>query len=139
MFPQFDPSKMDPKTLMELSRLIQTLPPDMINRMQTIMHNSMAGLDVRKDMEEFERGLPAGFREKLMTLMAGQMGAFGGFASQPTGFGPASPSVATQGGTIDVQPEQSAPTDLHDARLTVLRAVADGRMSPEEAEKILFA
>ena len=148
MFPQFDPSKMDPKTLMELSRLVQTLPPDMINRMQQIMHNAMAGFDVKKDMEEFERQLPAGFREKLTSMMAGQMGALGGFTSTPT-FG-GGPTVSTQGGSIHVEPASSSadanaedvaaePSNLRDARLTILRAVADGRMSPEEAERVLFA
>ena len=128
MFPQFDPSKMDPKTLMELSGLIQTLPPDMINRMQKIMHNSMAGFDVRKEMEEFERSLKPGFREKLMTLMAGQMGAFGGTIEAET--------VSSKAA---VHHEQAEPVNLHEARITVLRAVADGRIAPEEAEKILFS
>ena len=117
MFPQFDPSKMDPKVLMELSTLVQTLPPDMINRMQQMMHNSMAGFDTRKEMEEFEKTLPPDFREKLMTLMAGQMGAISASAPAP---------VAT--GEMDVR----------GARLTLLRAVAEGRMTPEDAERALF-
>ena len=61
----FDPSKMDPKHLMEMSRLIQQLPPDQLNRMQTLMHNMMAGYDVRAEMEIFEKSLPPGFREKF--------------------------------------------------------------------------
>lgn len=114
----FDPSKMDPKAMMELSQLVQQLPPERLNKMQTLMHNMMAGYDVRKEMEEFEKTLPPDFRSKVMSLMAGQMGTTS--SSTPE--------------TIDVSPEPSA----RDARLTVLRAVAEGKMSPEEAEKILF-
>ncbi|MGK5085244.1 hypothetical protein WDW37_18300 [Bdellovibrionota bacterium FG-1] len=120
MFPQFDPSKMDPKVLMELSRLIQTLPSDMVTRMQSIMHNSMAGFDVRKETEEFDKALPPGFREKLMALMAGQTAAFTGFAPQ------VSPEIT------------KVELDLRQARLTVLRGVAEGKISPEEAEPLLF-
>ena len=29
--------------------------------------------------------------------------------------------------------------DIHEARLTILQAVADGKMSPSEAEKVLFS
>jgi hypothetical protein len=123
---------MDPQVLMQLSQLIQQLPPEQLNQMQTLMHNAMAGLDVRVEMEAFEKNLPPGFREKMMTLMAGQMGAMG--------------SMGTLGKNdpIDVTPlahgthEPSSPMDLHNARNTVLRAVADGRMTPEEAEKLLF-
>ena len=67
---QFDPSKMDPKHLMEMSRLIQQLPPDQLNRMQTLMHNMMAGFDVQsRDGGVSKRSLPPGFREKLVSVM----------------------------------------------------------------------
>ena len=56
--PPFDPSKMDPKVLMQLSELMRQLPPAQIQKMQTLMHNMMAGFDVKKDMEEFEKTLP---------------------------------------------------------------------------------
>jgi hypothetical protein len=123
MQPGFDPSKLDPKTLMELSNLVRELPPHQLNRMQSLMHNMMAGFDVKKDMEEFERTLPPGFREKLAGVMVamGPMDTQQAVTSEPVSSGP--------GG---------APMDVSDARLTVLRAVAAGAMSPEEAEKILF-
>lgn len=121
--PSFDPSKMDPKALMELSQLFQQLPPSELGRMQTLMHNMMAGYDVRKDMEEFERSLPPGFREKLMALVGGQAGfpAMGGAANEP----------------IEVS-APAADMDLHQARITILQAVADGNMTPEQAEGLLF-
>ncbi len=136
--PPFDPSKMDPKLLMELSQLVRQLPPEQLSRMQSLMHNMMAGFDVRKDMEEFERSLPPGFREKLMTLMMSQgAGAFGGFSQPAAAHEPRAPSMARE-----PEPEASvvatAEMNLREARLTLLRAVADGRMSPEDAERALF-
>jgi hypothetical protein len=126
--PGFDPSKMDPQVLMQLSQLIQQLPPDQLNKMQSLMHNAMAGLDVRHDMEEFERNLPPGFRDKLTSLVAGQVG----MGAKP---GPVSPAI--QMSAPDTS-GSSADMDLHQARITILRAVADGRMTPDEAEKLLF-
>lgn len=129
---------MDPKVLMQLSQLIQQLPPEQLSRMQTLMHNAMAGFDVKKEMEEFEKGLPPGFREKLLSLMMGQTSTQG-----PT----EAPTVASiqpissttthseSASSDELSPEQMG---IHEARITVLRAVADGTMSPEEAEKLLF-
>jgi hypothetical protein len=119
MFPGFDPSRLDPKVLMQLSQLIQELPPEQLNRMQMIMHNLQAGFDVRHEMEEFERSLPAGFRERIMRLV-----------------GPAA-QAASQAGEQPIE-VSSPPADVHEARRTILRAVASGSMSPEEAEKVLF-
>ena len=126
MFPSLDPSKMDPKTLAELSQLMRELPPDRIMRMQSLMHNMMAGFDVRKDMEEFERTLPADFRERLMRI-AGQAGPAFGAASAAA---PSAPAPSPSQGMAQTMDER-------EARLTVLRAVANGSLSPEEAERLL--
>jgi hypothetical protein len=128
--PGFDPSNMDPKVLMQLSQLIQQLPPEQLNQMQSLMHNAMAGHDVRFQMEEFERNLPPGFRDKLTSLVAGQVG-MGATAGAP-------PSVATIQPMAAETSATSANMDLHAARITILRAVGDGRMTPEDAEKLLF-
>jgi hypothetical protein len=114
----FDPSKMDPKLLMEMSQLIQQLPPDQLNRMQTLMHNMMAGFDVRAEMEAFESSLPPGFREKLVSILGTQ------------GFAPPSSSQS------EIPPKN--PQNVDEARLTVLWAVAEKRVTPEEALKMLF-
>lgn len=132
-WPPFDPSKMDPKLLMELSQLIQQLPPQQLNRLQTLMHNMMAGIDVRRELEEFEKSLPPGFRDKLMALMA----------SNPSAFVPsAAPSAATSSAAASPAAETGirfdSSMDLREARLTILRAVAEGRLTPEEAERLLF-
>lgn len=134
-FPQFDPSQMDPKLLMELSRLVQNLPPEQVQKMQSLMHNMMAGLDVKREMEEFEKSLPPGFREKLMTLMGGSTG--------PGSFGQDSKIIEVPSSAASSASSQSNMNEdkmnLREARLTILRAVSDGRIPPEEAEKLLFS
>src|SRR4051794_8174987 len=126
----FDPSQMDPKVLMQMSELVRQLPPDKLNRMQSLMHNMMAGIDVTKDLEEFERGLPPGFREKLLAIVSSQPNAFAGASTIQ------SPSSTMS--SVAESPRATEPGSLHEARLTILRAVADGRMTPDEAERLLF-
>jgi hypothetical protein len=143
MFPQFDPGKMDPQVLMQLSQLIQQLPPEQLNRMQTLMHNAMAGFDVRAQMEEFERNLPAGFREKLMALVAANPAAFAPMAGMGAGTGmstgtPGAASTPAPAPAHEI-PASQENMDLREARLTILRGVASGQVSPEEAEKLLFS
>jgi hypothetical protein len=111
----FDPTKMDPKVMMQMAELVRQLPPDKISKMQMLMHNMMAGFDVKKDMEEFERSLPQEFREKLVSVMGS------------SGLGPM--------GTSSTPPAEMG---IRDARVTLLRAVAEGRLTPEDAEKLLF-
>ena len=129
MFPGFDPSKMDPKTLMQLTELVRQLPPDRIVKMQSMMHNMMAGFDVKKEMEEFEMTLPPEFRQKLFALMA----------SQPMPAAAAAPPTIETSTTASAPaPQSSESLTVREARLTVLRAVAEGQMTPEAAEALLF-
>ena len=120
---------MDPKVLMELSQLIQQLPPEQLNRMQSLMHNMMAGHDVRREMEEFERALPSGFREKIVAMAAANPGAFA--PGMDTAFTNSTPVTSTE-------PVTASSMDLREARLTLLRGVASGQLSPEDAERLLF-
>lgn len=126
----FDPSKLDPKTLMEVSNLVRELPPEKLSKMQTLMHNMMAGYNVQQEMMEFEQSLPAGFRERLTAVMLRGMNTSG--AATPEAAAPQAPAVeeAQVVGTVDMS--------VRDARLTVLRAVADGSMDPEEALTALW-
>jgi hypothetical protein len=129
----FDPSKMDPKVMMQMADLVRQLPPDKISKMQTLMHNMMAGFDVQKDMEEFEKTLPPGFRETLVSIMgSSNMGNMGGMPGMTT------PHVEASKGAASAPSAPSATMGIRDARLTLLRAVAESRMSPEEAERLLF-
>lgn len=116
---RFDPGKMDPKLLMELSNIMRGLPPAQLSRMQTLMHNMMAGFDVRAELEEFEKSLPPGFRERLFSVF------------MQAGAEPAQPSASER---ISERNEMS----VREARLTLLRAVARGELAPEEAVGLLF-
>jgi hypothetical protein len=118
--PGLDPSKIDPKTQMQMMKLIQTLPPAKLQKLQSLMHNAMAGFDVRKEVEAFERDLPTDFREKIASMMM-----------QAQGTPPASPVEASPQGA-------EAPRTVAEARLTLLKAVAAGEVSPDEAYKVLF-
>jgi hypothetical protein len=112
----FDPSKLSPQAISEISELMSMLSPDQIMKMQSLMHNQMAGFNVANDMMEFEKSLPPSFREKMARVMYMANG-------------------------IEV-PAQSTPTNdpenIDDARLVILRSVQSGMMKPEEALKVLF-
>ena len=128
MGPGFDPSKLDPKLISEITELMSTLPPAEIMKMQSLMHNAMAGFDVKKDMEEFEKNLPPGFREKMAGIMYRAYGV------------PADQTVGASSGTVAGPASANAPIpgSVAQARLTILEGVAQGRMSPNEALKVLF-
>ena len=111
---------------MELSQLIQQLPPEQLGRMQTLMHNVRGGHDVRTEVEAFERALPPGFREKMLGIL--MKSSTGVSAPVPEAAVEAPPSM-----------ESSPEMNLREARLTILRGVADGSVAPEEAERLLFS
>ena len=61
----FDPSKMDPKWMMQVAQAMQRLPKGQIQKMQSILSRAMLGRDVSAEMAEFQRSLPA----DLQTLL----------------------------------------------------------------------
>jgi hypothetical protein len=128
MFPGFDPSKLDPKMIQEISELVRTLPPEQIMRMQSLMHNQLAGYASPKEVAEMESALPPEFRQKMAEIMyrASAAGAFTGTAS---------PAAATP--STPAEPAKPI-SSVDEARLTVLRAVKEGKLSPEDALKALF-
>jgi hypothetical protein len=155
MFPNFDPSKVDPQVMMKMSELVSSLPPAQLQKMQTLMHNTMAGFDARKEMEEFERSLPPHFRAQLMQIMMGPGGHT--LAQAATGMGADSGTAGFTGFTPShVSPEKEVPAtvqsldageevrassekmSLRDARMTVLSAVRDQKMSLDAAYGVLF-
>ena len=130
MFPGFDPSKLDPKVVQELTDLMRTLPPEKLMQMQSIMHNSMAGFDIANEVQAFESSLPPDFRARLAKIM---------LASGPL---PTDAFVAPRSEPA-LEPKEfelarAPPTDENDARFTLLRAVRDGALSPEDALQALF-
>lgn len=62
---QFDPSKMDLNWLAQFSSAIQRLPKGQLQRFQSLMQKAMAGKDVKRELEEFQRTLPPSVQELL--------------------------------------------------------------------------
>lgn len=63
--PAFDPSKMDLNWLATFSSAIQRLPKGQLIRLQGLMQKAMAGKDVARELEDFQRTLPPSFQEML--------------------------------------------------------------------------
>lgn len=63
--PQFDPSKMDLNWLAQFSSAIQRLPKGQMQQLQALMQKAMAGKDVSRELEEFQRKLPPSVQELL--------------------------------------------------------------------------
>ncbi len=61
----FDPSKMDLNWLAQFSGAIQRLPKGQLQHLQSLMQKAMAGKDVARELEEFQRKLPPSFQEML--------------------------------------------------------------------------
>lgn len=120
-FIMFDPSKLSPQAIQEISELMRTLTPEQMMKMQTLMHNSMAGFNVTKEVMDFEQSMPPGFREKMARIMYMANGI------EVPGTKPAAAPTPIED-----------PKSESDARLVILRSVAGGLMSPEEALKVLF-
>jgi hypothetical protein len=124
---------MDPKAMMELSKLTQELPPAALSRLQTIMHNMMAGFDVKKELQDFEQSLPPGFREKVM----GIVGATGMQNMMPP-FGASASTSQTTPMSANLSSAPNTVTSVKDARMTILHAVAAGELTPDSAYATLF-
>jgi hypothetical protein len=132
MFPgmgNIDPSKLSPQTIAEMTELMRTLSPEQIMKMQSLMHNAMGGFNVNNDMMEFEKSLPPSFREKMARIMY----MANGIEVPPM------PGANAQAAAPAVETNLEAPTDETSARLVILRSLAQGLMTPEEALKVLFS
>ena len=127
----FDPSKLDPRIVSELTALMRQLPPEKIMKMQSLMHNSMAGFDISKEVAEFENSLPFEFRQKLFQLMSD--GIKTGAVPTPQAAYTSSPAEAAS-----TTAEASSKMTIKEARLTILRGVSEGTLTPEEALQALF-
>ncbi len=118
----FDPSKLSPEAIAEVTALMRQLKPEQMMRLQTLMHNSLAGFNVTQEMQAFEAELPASFREGMARVLYLSQGI--PVPPRPTVNPPAeSPTL---------------PNNEEEARLVILRSVASGMISPEEALKVLF-
>ena len=126
MFPgmNLDPSKLSPQVIAEMTDLMRTLTPEQMMKMQSLMHNTMAGFNVAKEMAEFEQTLPPTFRERMARIQYLANGIEV----------PARPDLATSAPATPIE----NPKTESEARLVILSSVANGLMSPEDALKVLF-
>ncbi len=106
----FDPSQLDQEWMGKFSQAMQRLPRGQMQRLQSLMQRAMAGKDVRRDAEEFERTLPP----ELKNLM----GSF-----QMPGIAP--------------QADSSGEMSEEEARRIVAQASAEGKISSDEAQELL--
>jgi hypothetical protein len=120
-----DPSKLTPEVIAAITDAMKMLTPAQMMKMQTLMHNQMAGIDTTREMMELESSFPPGFREKMARVMY-QAHGIAVPSMTPSSPAPSAPEIAT------------APKDESEARLVILRSVSRGLMSPEEAFRVLF-
>jgi hypothetical protein len=128
----FDPSKMNPETIAEISDLMRLLTPEQMMKMQSLMHNQMAGINVANDMLAFESTLPPSFKEKMARIM---------YMANGITVPPRSTALAPNAVSLNPALDEShaEPTNEAEARLVILRSVQSGLLSPEEALRVLFA
>jgi hypothetical protein len=132
MFPKgFDPSQLDPKIIAELSDLMRSLPPEQLMKLQTLMHNTMAGHSSQAELLALESTFPPGFREKMLGIM---MRSGLNPASLASGISPAAQATPVS----NASQNEPLPANEREARLTILRAVASGTIEVEDAYSVLF-
>lgn len=106
-----DPSKMDPAMMQQMAKTLQRLPRNKLNQLQALMQRAMAGQDVSREAKEFEKLLPPEFAQLGQQMMMAQ-----GLA------GNAKPAE---------------PLNEESAKKMIAEAVAEGKMSKDEAQKLL--
>jgi hypothetical protein len=122
----FDPSQMDPQMMMQFSQMLQRLPRGQMQKLQAIMQKAMAGKDVTREAADFERTLPVEVQQMLKTMGPSMLAGMGGGAPSDIG-GAAVPEPAT--------PEEDM--SVVEARKIVEQAVAEGKLSREQADALL--
>jgi hypothetical protein len=112
----FDPSQMDPAMLAQMSQMLQRLPRGQMQKLQAMMQRAMSGKDVSREAAEFERLLPPDMKEMLAGFQMPGMEA-------------------------PVAAEAAAPADpdltVDEARQIVERAVAEGKLTRQQADELL--
>jgi hypothetical protein len=127
----FDPSKMDPQMMLQFTQALQRLPKGQLQRLQSIMQRAMAGKDVTRESEEFERTLPPDIQH-LMVSFAAQMQAMGGMS----GMGAAPADAQTPAAAAPAPSGEGGMTE-EQARQIVAAAAAEGKISQDDAQKLL--
>lgn len=117
----FDPSQMDPQMMAQVSQALQRLPRGQLQRLQSIMQRAMAGKDVTREAEEFQRTLPPEFQNLMMGFqgqMASQMGGMPG---------------------AEIPEQAEAAMSEEEARKIVEAAMKEGKISEDQAQELLSA
>lgn len=128
----FDPSKMDPQMMLQFTQALQRLPKGQLQRLQGIMQKAMSGKDVTRESEDFERTLPPDIQQLMISFASQmqQMQAMGGMPGGATSGASQTPALPALDG---------AGMSADQAREIVAAAAAEGKISKEEAEKLLTA
>ncbi|MCC7440982.1 MAG: SEC-C domain-containing protein [Bdellovibrionales bacterium] len=111
----FDPSQLDMGAVAEMQKAMKRLPKGQLMRIQALMQKAMSGKDVSREAAELERVLPPQLLQQMMALSGGM------------------PGMPAPGGEAEAGPDLS----VDDARRIVEKAVAEGKVSAEEAERLL--
>jgi hypothetical protein len=104
---------MDPDYIQQVSKTLQSIPPHQLNKFQNFVQQAMQGNDIIDDFMKFKSTLPPHVQTMLET-MEGQL----------------------QNLTANPKDSGDALTE-EQARKLVLDAVAEGRLSQEEADAVL--
>jgi hypothetical protein len=102
---------MTPEMMTQVASMLQRLPKGQLQKLQSIMQRAMAGKDVTREAEEFQRILPPEFQQMLM-------GMGGAMPTAPSGVLPQTMSE-------------------EEARRIVADAASAGKISSTEAETLL--
>jgi hypothetical protein len=125
-----DPSALgqfDPQMMMQMSQALQRLPKGQLQRLQSLMQKAMSGKDVSTEAAEFEKGLPADFQNLMMS--------FAGSAAQSFGDGSSDlPATA-----LPMENQSTPEMDVDQAKAVIAKAVAEGKLSREQADALLAA
>lgn len=134
----FDPSKMDPAMMLQFTQALQRLPKGQLQRLQGIMQKAMSGKDVTRESEDFERTLPPDIQQ-LMVSFAGQMQGMQGMGGMPGMMGGMPGGAGPQTAALPAPESSPSGMSADQAREIVAAAAAEGKISKEEAEKLLAA
>jgi hypothetical protein len=119
----FDPSQIDPAMMAQMNTALQRLPKGQLQRLQSMMQRAMAGKDISREAAELERTLPPDFQAMMKGF---SMPGASGESALPQAL-PATPSTAPA----------SEDMSVIEARKIVEAAVAEGKVSKEQAENLL--
>jgi len=112
-----NPDQLDPAQIAQMQNLFKKMPHQQMQRFQSLMQRAMAGKDVAKEFEDFEKTLSPEMKEAFSQMSA----QFGGGAED------AAASTADSNEDMSVE----------DAKKIIEQAVKEGRLTPEQAQELL--